>query len=148
MSMISVVLVTAQIACIALILIPVNTLFNASIAATIGLAIVACSTLLAIWALSSLRLNNFSVLPEPVSQGSLVRSGPYQFIRHPMYSAVIFACLGACISHGQITKWCWMVILCAVLIVKIRREETLLARAYTQYEDYQRQTQALVPFVY
>lgn len=106
------------------------------------------SVVLALWAILTMRLINFSVLPEPVSQGELITSGPYRFIRHPMYSSVIVACLGAAISHAIGIKWIWMICLCIVLAFKIRREEALLRNRYREYQRYSQQTSALIPYLF
>ena len=148
MNALSATLVVAQFVFIALILSPVSNLFGSSISALIGLALICLSIVLALWAIVTMRLANFSVLPEPVSRGELITSGPYQFIRHPMYSAVVFACLGAAISHTDGIKWIWMFCLCVVIALKIRREEALLSSRYNEYEQYSQKTKALIPYVF
>lgn len=148
MNSFSVSLVAAQFGVIALILSPVSSLFGFSISALIGLALICISMILGLWAIAAMRLVNFSVLPEPVSQGELINSGPYRFIRHPMYLAVFIACLGATISHGIGTKWIWMICLCVVLALKIHREEALLRSQYHEYELYSQKTNALIPYLY
>ncbi len=148
MNVFSVLLVAAQFAFIALILSPVGNLFGSSMSALIGLALICISIVLGLWAIAAMRLTNFSVLPEPLSQGKLITSGPYRFIRHPMYSAVIFTCLGAAISHGLGIKWIWMMGLCVVLTLKIRREEALLRSHHHDYELYSQTTDALIPYLY
>lgn len=144
----SLALVAAQFGFIALILSPVSALFASSATALTGLLLICCSTLLALWAMVTMKLANFSVLPEPVSQGELTTTGPYSFIRHPMYCAVVFACLGATISHVEAINWIWMIGLCVVLGIKIRREETLLRSRYRDYENYSQKSHALIPYVF
>ena len=56
----------------------------------------------------------------------LIRSGPYQYVRHPMYLAVILAAFGAFLIFRT-----WAMVLFSVLslgvIVRARREERLMA---------------------
>jgi len=49
----------------------------------------AANALLGLWALSCNRPGNFNIRPTPRAGGQLVQQGPYRWIRHPMYSAVM-----------------------------------------------------------
>jgi protein-S-isoprenylcysteine O-methyltransferase Ste14 len=55
--------------------------------------------LLGLWALSSNRPGNFNIRPTPREGGQLVQQGPYRWIRHPLYTAVV-ACGLACAWAG------------------------------------------------
>jgi protein-S-isoprenylcysteine O-methyltransferase Ste14 len=46
---------------------------------------------LGLWALRANRPGNFHIRPTPHPQGRLVRHGPYRWLRHPMYTAVLLA---------------------------------------------------------
>ncbi len=62
--------------------------------------VAAAGALLGLWALSCNRPGNFNIRPTPRAGGQLVQRGPYRWIRHPMYSAVM-ACGLACAWVGQ-----------------------------------------------
>src|SRR3990172_3265288 len=49
--------------------------------------------LLAIWAILTIKLKNLQISPEINHGGSLVKSGPYRFIRHPMYASLLLVTL-------------------------------------------------------
>ena len=51
--------------------------------------LVAASVTLAAWTLIHNRPGNFNIRPAPKPQGVLVTSGPYRWIRHPMYTSVV-----------------------------------------------------------
>ena len=48
---------------------------------------------LAIWAVYSMRIGHFNILPQPLSWSRLVTAGPYKYIRHPMYLALLLVTL-------------------------------------------------------
>ena len=89
-----------------------------------------------------------SPLPHPVPGAPLHYTGPYRFVRHPIYCGGIFAALGwALWVRG------WLTLLYAVLLLvcldgKARREERWLRRAVPGYEAYQARVRRLVPFIY
>lgn len=75
----------------------------------------------------------------------LVTSGPYAYIRHPMYLSVILAGWGGLLLYRT-----WMMLIFAVimlgLIVRARKEEAALAQAFgAEWETYQRQVSAWFP---
>lgn len=139
-------LVLGQMILIVLILSPMHQLWAGSLATVLASTFMMLSALaLALWALTSMRLKNFSVMPEPVDSAALITHGPYQHLRHPMYSAVLLGTLGACIAHQSAVKWVFLVILFVVLLLKIRREEQLLATRFADYEQYKSHTNAIIP---
>jgi protein-S-isoprenylcysteine O-methyltransferase Ste14 len=87
-------------------------------------------------------------LPSPVQGATLVDSGPFRLVRHPMYSGgVLFAFGWAIYVRGPLTVICAAVLL-AFADIKARREERWLNDAFPGYEAYRRCVRRLVPFVY
>lgn len=144
----SAVLVALQFLFIAILATPLDKFTPSSIASGLGLIVLIDGIALAIWAAMSLRLNNFSVMPEPVNKGTLIQAGPYRWIRHPMYSAVIVCAVGAVLAQTNLYSLLSMLILVAVLWLKIQREESFLLATYPDYKTYRAQTSALCPYVY
>ncbi len=144
----SIFLVIAQLGLIAGIVIWPPALPRLSMVSALGLLLIIDSAALAIWAFVALRRKNFSVMPEPVTRGELCERGPYRFIRHPMYTAVIVGCLGACLVYLQPGKWFMLLLLIMVLLAKIHREERFLVTAYSEYAAYKARSKALVPGLY
>ena len=145
---VSIALVVAQFALIAMLASPVATLVPRGPAGLVGLAMILGSLALVGFAFVAMRPANFSVLPEPVAGNRLVERGPYARVRHPMYSAVLLGGLGACLVHGAATDWLLLVLLVAVMVVKARREERLLRAVHPDYAGYAARTSTLVPGVY
>jgi protein-S-isoprenylcysteine O-methyltransferase Ste14 len=110
-------------------------------------ALLACGVALAIWSRVALG-RSFTAFPRPVDGGSQVASGPYRFVRHPMYAAVIL-CLASWALMFQSLAVAGLAAATLVLLdMKARREERWLAEAYPGYADYRRSTRKLIPFVY
>ncbi len=90
---------------------------------------------------------NLTPLPRPQAGATLIVSGPYRLVRHPMYTGGIGAAFGwALLVHG----WLTLGYACALLVFvefKARREERWLLEKFPGYADYQRRVPRLIPFV-
>lgn len=106
------------------------------------------SAALGFWTLSVNPPGNFNIRPEPRLDGRLVQLGPYRWVRHPMYGAVLLLAAGAAVwLANAIGAGLWMALL-AVLIAKASLEEQWLMEHYPQYADYRLRTWRLLPWVY
>jgi protein-S-isoprenylcysteine O-methyltransferase Ste14 len=91
---------------------------------------------------------NLTAVPYPKEQGILVETGPYRFVRHPMYSGAILMALGwAFWVHGWLTIG-YAVILFVFFDLKARREEQWLKEKFSGYANYQTRVHKLIPFIY
>ena len=76
----------------------------------------------------------------------LIRSGPYAWVRHPLYSGLLLAMAGTALVVGE-----WRAVLGVVLAVmefsrKAAKEEALLASEFgDQYQEFRKRTGFLVP---
>jgi protein-S-isoprenylcysteine O-methyltransferase Ste14 len=97
----------------------------------------------------ALRLGaNFTAVPYPKDQATLIETGPFQFVRHPMYSGAIFMALGwALLVHSWLTLG-YVVVLFVFFDIKTRREEQWLKAKFSDYAAYQKRVQKLIPFIY
>lgn len=76
----------------------------------------------------------------------LVRTGPYRWVRHPIYSGIILALLGTAIVRGQVRGFVAVVLLWIGFTLKRRIEERFMTNTFgAQYDDYKRVTGAIVP---
>ncbi len=142
--MVSNLLVTLQLALIAVIMVAWE---DRGIGAAAWMA-VAAGVAIGAWALTANRLGNFNVRPEPRLGGRLVTTGPYRWIRHPMYTAILVACAGFAAGYAAPWRWIAWAALAAVLVTKARIEERKLALAHPGYAAYARRTRRFVPFVW
>ena len=107
------------------------------------------------WALSANRPGNFNVRPEPKSGGHLVTAGPYRYIRHPMYLAMLLATAGFVVGYADCAAWraadiaraaAWLG-LAGVLHVKSGIEERALRALHPGYAAYAQRTKRIIPFL-
>ena len=94
------------------------------------------------------RSKALTAVPRPRDEGSLVVSGPYRFIRHPVYAGLILACLGVAFTRLSWIDLGLPTALFVVLDLKRRREEAWLGQRYPDYDAYRGRTKGLVPFLY
>ncbi len=91
---------------------------------------------------------NVTPVPYPKEQGTLVETGPYRFVRHPMYCGGMMIALGwALLVHGWLTL-AYAAIMLAFFDIKSRREERWLKEKFPGYGSYQKRVRKLIPFVY
>lgn len=79
---------------------------------------------------------------------SLIRSGPYRLVRHPIYTGLLVAFVGTALLIGE-----WRGLLAVALAfisfwIKLRLEERWMAETFgSEYADYRSKVAALIPFV-
>jgi len=79
----------------------------------------------------------------------LVRTGPYRWIRHPIYTAMLGMFTGTAIASSQYHALLGVAVLFVAYIRKTRLEEEILSRTFpTDYDAYRRTTWRLVPPVF
>jgi protein-S-isoprenylcysteine O-methyltransferase Ste14 len=112
-----------------------------------GIAMAVAGFALAIWARRVLG-RNWSGAPVIKEDHELVRNGPYRLVRHPIYSGLLLAVFGSCLSEGRVHGATLFVLVLLSLLWKSRVEEGLMARQFPEaYPEYRKRTKALVPFV-
>ena len=136
-------LVSIQVISIALILVT-----GWPLAASIPLLILQIAgVILGIWAIVIMGIKNTNVAPLVKQDARLVMNGPYAFIRHPMYSAVLLTIWPLILDQYSLLRLTAGLILTVDLIVKMLYEERLLKRHFAVYETYMKRTKRLIPFV-
>jgi protein-S-isoprenylcysteine O-methyltransferase Ste14 len=77
----------------------------------------------------------------------LIRSGPYAYVRHPIYTGLITAALGTAIISGTLRAALGLVIITVSLLRKLRTEEAFMRDTFPgEYQRYCAQVPALMPF--
>lgn len=102
-------------------------------------------TALGLAALAANRPGNFNIHPAPREGGTLVVHGPYRWLRHPMYAAVLLLCGAAALVAADAASALGWLALLAVLLSKAVLEERWLAAHHAGYADYCRRTRRLLP---
>lgn len=102
---------------------------------------------LMIWARVTFGRRSFHLAANP-TDGGLVTTGPYRYIRHPIYAAVcLFVAAGAGVYLSASAFGCATVVLAGALL-RIFSEEQLLRQRYPGYQDYAARTWRLLPYVF
>ncbi len=99
-------------------------------------------------AILNLGASRLTPLPYPKEGTSLVQTGAYGIVRHPMYGGgVIFAFGWALFVNGWLTL-VYALALFVFVDYKSRHEEAWLSERFPEYPDYRRRVRKLVPFIY
>lgn len=106
------------------------------------------SVFLAIWAYLSMKKHTFSVMPEVRQNAELCIKGPYQIIRHPMYTSVLLFLSGLLLADFSFFRLAVLFVVTVDLLIKIEVEEKILKSKYTKYQQYTTNTKKIIPFVY
>ncbi|MEX1125861.1 MAG: 2-amino-4-hydroxy-6-hydroxymethyldihydropteridine diphosphokinase [Acidimicrobiia bacterium] len=89
-----------------------------------------------------------TALPEPVAGATLVESGPYRYVRHPIYGAIFLILLGASLLFASTAGNLLSLGLLGFFWAKSRYEERQLRIVYPQYSSYRRRvTKRFIPFL-
>ncbi len=104
--------------------------------------------ILGIWAILAMGTGNINAGPDPLPEGKLVVKGPYAWIRHPMYAAILMVFIPLLIDHFTSLRLFIMTVLTVNLLIKIRYEERRLYLYYCKkYREYAATTWQLIPYV-
>lgn len=122
---------------------------NGSIAlAVLGVAICALGVGIAIWARTYLGRNWGMPMSQRAGQ-ELVTTGPYAFVRHPIYTGLLLAVLGTEIVRQAPWSAVVLLICCAYFVFAARVEERRMTDQFPgEYRDYVSRTKMLVPFLF
>ncbi|MFW2504657.1 methyltransferase family protein [Clostridium diolis] len=114
----------------------------------IGIAILVFSLLFAIWARIVLG-RNWSGAIQKVEEQRLVRSGPYKYIRNPIYTGIVCGFFGTFLTFGSLASIIGFCIILTTYIIKINREQRFLVLEFgKEYEKYIKESWALIPYVF
>ncbi len=99
------------------------------------------------WSVWSLRHlgRSFSIVAQA---RSLVRTGPYRFVRHPLYLGELVAVLGVVMAGFSWQALGLFGMLLALQVYRASKEEELLAESFPEYAAYRLHTSRLVPHLF
>lgn len=111
----------------------------------LGVAITIAGVAFAVWARVYLGGNWSSSVTVKVGH-QLIRTGPYRWVRHPIYTGMILGFCGTAIVRHQVRGLIAVVLLYLGFKIKSKIEERTMIETFgAQYEDYSRTTGAIVP---
>ena len=93
-------------------------------------------------------MGNFSVYPEIKHQATLITTGPYRYIRHPMYTSLITMMIGIALYNYHWVNVVGVLMVAGAVINKANREEKLLLMKFPEYVRYQQKSDRFLPYIY
>ena len=112
----------------------------------VGVIVLVAGLGLAVWARIYLGRNWGMPMTEK-EEPELVTSGPYRFVRHPIYSGILLGLAGSALA----TNGYWLIVFAVCLLYFIysaRVEEGIMTNTFpTAYPSYRARTKMLIPFV-
>ena len=112
---------------------------------SVAVTLTALGIALAIWARFYLGQNWSSAVTIKVGH-QLIRTGPYAWVRHPIYSGMLLAAIGTALARSAPRGLLAIALLWLGFWIKSRMEEGFMRKTFgPEYEDYSRSTGALIP---
>ena len=113
------------------------------------IAIQSAGIALGLWAIRSIGENNWSVYPIPNKHSTITSTGPFGYIRHPMYLALLLFMGGITLRSYGWFVWLVYGLLLILLVLKIVYEERQLLAKHAEYTDYKNKTKKrLIPYIW
>ena len=96
--------------------------------------------------ISMVQLNkNLTPFPTPLDDGSLIETGLYKHIRHPIYTGILMLTFGFGLFQASFWKIFISLVLWALFYIKSTYEERLLLAKFPTYESYALKTSRFFP---
>jgi len=111
-----------------------------------ALTIQAAAVVLMIAARVTFGRRSFHAAANPTS-GDLVTRGPYRWLRHPIYAAILYFIWSTAIDHHSVQSVAAALVVTAGAGVRMYAEESLLMTTYPEYAAYRARTARVIPFV-
>jgi protein-S-isoprenylcysteine O-methyltransferase Ste14 len=102
--------------------------------------------MLMVWARITFGRRSFHAGANP-TEGGLVTTGPYAFIRHPIYASILYFLWAAVFSHLSVINVSFGAIGTVGVSIRIYAEEHFLLLQYPEYADYAARTKRVIPFL-
>lgn len=113
----------------------------------LAVSLTAIGIAFAIWARVYIGENWSSAVSIKVGH-QLVRTGPYAWVRHPIYSGLLLAMIGTALARREVRGLLAIVLIWLGFWIKSRMEEGFMRKTFgPEYLDYSKTTGALVPRV-
>ena len=102
---------------------------------------------LMVWARLTFGRRSFHATADPTA-GGLVTTGPYRFIRHPIYTAVCLFGWTGVLAHWSPINALLGALLLVGAVARMLCEERLIIEVYPEYRAYAQATRRMVPYIF
>ena len=123
-------------------------------ASPIAIVVQVLAVLLMLWARATFGARSFHAAANPTT-GGLVTNGPYRFVRHPIYAAILYfvwagvlgqwRTLGGPLARPSAVHCALAAAATACTVIRMLSEERLLLGLYPEYRNYSARTKRVVP---
>jgi protein-S-isoprenylcysteine O-methyltransferase Ste14 len=103
--------------------------------------------LIMLWSRVTFGKRSFHASASPTS-GGLITTGPYKFIRHPIYASILYFTWAGISAHFSIINILLGVTVTAGLFIRILAEERLVGTLYPNYLLYAARTKRIIPYIF
>jgi protein-S-isoprenylcysteine O-methyltransferase Ste14 len=106
-----------------------------------GLTCIIIGPMFALWGILYLG-RSFGIF---VTVRKVVLTGPYQWVRHPMYLGWVFVCTGVFLANFSAAYFLIVVTHISLLVYRAHLEETQLSKHSSEYREYIKRTGFIFP---
>ena len=111
-----------------------------------ALAIQVAAVALMIAARVTFGWRSFHAAANPTA-GGLVTRGPYHWLRHPIYAAILYFIWSTAVDHRSTQSVAAALLVTAGACVRMYAEESLLLTTYPEYAAYRARTARVIPYL-
>lgn len=122
---------------------------NSNILFAIGIFFISAGILLRFWSVRKLgKLFRSKIVIQ--ENHKLITTGPYKYLRNPSYTGVVLTLIGFGIGIGNWLSLIFLFIISLISFVRrISFENQALSKKFgNEYEEYQKKTWSIVPFIW
>jgi protein-S-isoprenylcysteine O-methyltransferase Ste14 len=98
------------------------------------------------WARVTFGKRSFHLAANP-TEGGLVTTGPYRFVRHPIYASVLLFTLAGVLTRISLESISCTIVLTIGIAIRIYAEEKMVVLRYPEYVEYASRTKRIIPFI-
>jgi protein-S-isoprenylcysteine O-methyltransferase Ste14 len=111
----------------------------------IGFVVTVLGLAVALWARAKLG-TNWSADVTYKKDHELIQTGPYAYVRHPIYSGLLLMLIGTALAAGYLGAVVAVPLALGSFVIKLRLEERLMQKHFKgEYETYRKRVGALIP---
>jgi|SRR5689334_5484123 len=105
------------------------------------------AALLMLWARLTFGIRSFHGAATP-TEGGLVTTGPYRYIRHPIYTSIVLFVWAGAMANRSLAVVAMAALATVGALVRMLCEEQLLVQRYPEYASYAQVTNRVIPYLF